>query len=389
MNDSKSPFSFDYGSDDFAQVGSDQFGRLPIPHRILLHDAASTPSPPPLFRESELEPHIVLEHYQWTSPPPVYAYAVPGCVLGGRGLLAREDRLWLPPDCFPRYVAAICTKRNFPPFWLGALASRDARTLYVDAPCACPLSPNIVFGHFLLEMLPRIYVLRKLRDLGIHFQLTVSRLIPNWIKTYISYYFDINEVIWYNPNNEVIDAPLFIVPSMMQVEHNLHPCFNDMLEDLLSRSIQGKRASHGARLFLSRANKGPSWHVMTNAEAVEDTFRELGFQVIHPQEYSIEDQHKIFSEAQCIAAEYSSALHNSLFASPGTHVIALNRINHYQSMISRLRSQPLAFIPPADGFMRDWRHQHPDWRGNDDRVARFEIDCGKLKDSVLQLMERS
>ena len=55
-----------------------------------------------------------------------------------------------------------------------------------------------------------------------------------------------------------------------------------------------------------------------------------------------------FMRADIIVGEYSSALHNSLFAGP-SQVISLNWINHVQQAICYSRKQPLTIIMPEDG----------------------------------------
>jgi capsular polysaccharide biosynthesis protein len=110
--------------------------------------------------------------------------------------------------------------------------------------------------------------------------------------------------------------------------------------------------------------------------------QELGFSIIHPQEMTILQQIRYYQAAECIAGEYSSALHNTVFAQRGTKVIALNRVNWYQSLICRAFSQRLALIPPADGVMRDWRlyaqHRSP---------VSFIVECANLREQVDAFLE--
>ena len=54
---------------------------------------------------------------------------------------------------------------------------------------------------------------------------------------------------------------------------------------------------------------------------MEETFRNAGFTVVHPQELALAEQLAIYRRADCLAGQYSSALHNSLFARRGINLL--------------------------------------------------------------------
>ncbi len=47
--------------------------------------------------------------------------------------------------------------RNGAQNWIGALLDADAEVIAVEEPAATVITPNLVYGHFLLEMLPRLH----------------------------------------------------------------------------------------------------------------------------------------------------------------------------------------------------------------------------------------
>ena len=163
-------------------------------------------------------------------------------------------------------------------------------------------------------------------------------------------------IIHYDFATEEVVAPAFILPSMMHVDHHFHPASNLMIDDLISRVCGlGTAEASSRRIYLSRSRLRAGWHQMTNEEEIEKCFEGMGFEIVHPQELSVPDQIALFSKSDTIAGEYGSALHNALFSPPGTKVIALNRINWYQSRIASLRGHHIGFIRPSNGTWQDWR----------------------------------
>ncbi len=354
--------------------------------QLVLSPALMPPPQIPLFREGSLPPDVVKEHYAWAGPPPVCVYAVTGHVLGGGGLLRSEDVLFLPPDCYPGYIPSAMAGGELPGWWGGAIQLVRPIEVLVDEPCACPFHPNLVYGHFLVEILPRLFILRILRDIGIPFRIALQKNLQDWAKQFILLYFEEEDIIWYDFYTEVIRAPAFLVPGMMHDgASHFHPLFSCVGKDLTRRAQIAAAAPDTpqppARIYLSRTRATTNWHRIANEQQVEDTMQELGFSIVHPQELPIPTQINLYSSAKCLCAEYSSALHNSLFCRRGARVIALNRVNWYQSLLGRVLSQPLAIIPPADGRMRDWRLRH-----SSTEMVEFAIDCNQLRAQVREFL---
>jgi capsular polysaccharide biosynthesis protein len=260
--------------------------------------------------------------------------------------------------------------------WGGAILHSDAKVLEVDVPLAAAIQPNLVYGHFLLEVLPRLHLLSRLRRCGVTFSLAVPTRIPGWAKRVINLYFDDEEVVFYDPISTRVRSPCFIVPSMMHTNYYFHPDFNLAVDELKDFVSSRSPKSEHRKIWLSRTRSRKGWRGITNIDEVERTVASLGFEVVHPQEMTFPEQIVLMDGADCIASEFSSAVHNSLFARRGTKVFCINRINWYQSGIAALRSQPLAYMMPADGYFRDWRIQGVE--------NHFEVDCSELRSQLVR-----
>ncbi len=147
-----------------------------------------------------------------------------------------------------------------------------------------------------------------------------------------------------------------------------------MIELLKARVLLGdpavtrERDHPDEKLFLSRRAITKGRHKVENREEIGAAISALGYAIIRPEELSFEDQIRAIDNARIIVGEYGSALHNAIFARPGTTVVCLNWINSYQSQIASLFGHKVGYIPPDDGQFRD---SDAIWSGN--RSMRFSV----------------
>ena len=340
-----------------ADLGS--FGRSVQNQRILLFAAALPPAQLPIHRQGSVKPEFVAEHMHYPPPTGVHAYAAGNATVWGNGLISSGNQFVAPWDCIPGYFRANLRAggQPLPAIQSGALKLENPETLALDYPVACALHPNIVYGHFLLEMLPRLYVLSVLRQLGADFPLLLSSRVAPWVKDFVKLLHPDERIVWYDAAKQRVTAPSVILPSMMHTDHNFHPAINLMVSDLIKAAGQGAAGlgdtAGPERIFLSRAKFGEDR--IENETEVEQVMTDFGFAVVRPHELSPVAQIRLFAGAKIVAGEFGSALHNTIFSPPGTQVIAVNFFNHYQSAIARVRRQRIAFVPPEDGTFRHWR----------------------------------
>jgi O-antigen biosynthesis protein WbqL len=371
---------------DATDIGT--FGTAHDHERMLVFGALTPPPQIPLHREENFDPELVSEHYRYPPPGDIYVYALKDFRLWGNGVLTHGGEFFLQNDCVPRYFEGYVKAdlHSFPEYWAGALDRNSARTIDVGSTCAVALHPNAVYGHFLLEVLPKLYLLGVLRDLGMTIPVAISDQTPQWVLDFVGLYFAGHEIVRYDMTTQNVRAASFIVPSMMHTDHNFHPALNLVIADVFRRAgIAAPPRAPGAgsrRIYLSRRLHRPGWHRLENEEEVEAVMVEYGFEIVHPQTLPLRRQLALYASADVIAGQYGSALHNAMFGAPGAVVIGLNWINWYQSMIGRVRRQKLAFVRPADGVFRTWRT-----RGTGD--SGFRIDPGELRHIVSGVLENA
>jgi O-antigen biosynthesis protein WbqL len=339
-----------------APVDLASFGNSGRDERFELFPAYSGFAQSPLLDETEAgyDPETLNEHWEQRAPPPVSIYSLANYECWSVGLLLRAHEPFLADDVYPEYIDPRFDL--LPEVWAGSLREPAPREIRADAPVSAVLHPNLVYGHFLLEMLPRIYLMGVLRDLGLQFGILQPSALPGWVTAFLDLLVPDSNRILYDAKRDFIRAPAIIAPSMMHRRYAYHPAFNLLVAAMLRRcGVPLAGPPPNRRIYVSRTRNRPGWHVMTNEAEIERAMSDAGLEIIHPQELDLGEQIKVFSQAALIVGQYSSALHNALFAPAGATVIALNRVNWYQSMIARLRRHRLAFIKPRDGVFRNWR----------------------------------
>jgi capsular polysaccharide biosynthesis protein len=330
-----------------------RLGRSGAHERLALFAPAVPPPQLPMLGEQSMPADFVAEHYYYPRPPAVASYAVGGGVLWSTGLVTLGNQFVALPDCLPGYFHEHLRPGAPPmhPIYAGALGRTDVKTIALERPVAVATHPNLAYGHILLEVLPRLWLLAVLRELGADIPLALSRTVPDIVKSFAQLFHSEDNIVWYDGKNERLTAPSIVIPAMLHSEYNFHPALNLMVRELVQRFPPD--GTGPALIYLAQANYGEER--LENAADIEDTMRNLGFAIIRASEVGPEQQIRLFAGAKVLVAEYGFALYGSLFSPPGTRIVSLNFSNHALSAIGRLRRHRLAYVPPADGKFHHWR----------------------------------
>jgi hypothetical protein len=351
--------------------------------RLRVFSAAFRSAPAPVIAKSLLPVDLLDEHLRTPQVGDVWAYAIGKAEVWGNGWIRRNGTFLLFPDCFPGYFASglVANSGEIPAVWTGSLKATKPDRVHIDGPVASVMHPNIVYGHFLLEIMPKLYLLSVIRDWVGEVPVLLSRHAPDWVKFFVATLLGEQGICWYDHRQEFVTAETLVLPAMMQADYSLHPAMNSAVRALLQCSPSRPMPAAGgypARLYLSRTRM-PGPKRIENEEEVEDTMSRLGFTILHPQEMSLPDQIAHYRSARVMAGEFSSALHNALFMNQGTGVVSINFFNAYQSAIARLRQQTIAFVPADDGKFRHWMH-------TSNLPRHFSVDCGQLATITRQMI---
>ena len=354
-------------------MDAEELGALAEPHRLRLGTALRSRPASPLFYQASLPERVVAEHRTRCGVPGPEFYGVPGYELGGFGLLQRQGRVFVHDGVQPPGSNRIIASDGMPAHWVRGLFDQNAEVVECDAPVGVVLNPQLVWGHFLMEMLARVHLLARLRTLGRPIRVAVPIDAPGWVREFASLYFSDSETVFYHSERQRVRAPSFVLPGMMMGHYHFHPELNVVVRELLDRVVGAAPPSPDKprRLYLSRSRHN-GWHSIANEAEVEATLVDLGFAVLHPQELPLHAQLAMFAGAECVVSQFGSGAHNALFAPFGTPVFCLGWMNRCQSGIAALRGQPVAYMRPADCAVI---YPPDDRRG---AAFSFRIDCRRL-----------
>jgi capsular polysaccharide biosynthesis protein len=375
-NNSRYPFSYSRASDmplrSLAEVLSsnqDVCGLLAL-------------GSPPITAPPRIWPSESLATPPTRTPGPVYLRSLAKVEVYGPNLLLRNGTLVSPEDTEPFYVADhtqngwLTNYQGFPEY----TADLPGR----DVPVAFFVSHfnQSVYGHFLLEIVPKLFHIQALRLAGIEIPIVLSNQAASWIAPIIRTVCPGIEILEFNPKVEVLRIKkCLLISNCFTLNYYLH---NQTVSDFRLFAAGARKkcptAPSPARIFVLRDNP-KSFRYMTNLRQVRDICESYGFTVIDPAKYSWIEQAAIFSTAEIVVGEFTSALHNTVFSPPGTAVLCLFWLGHLQEDLCASFGQPIGYV-----LSRDKRAMVYDPDDKDRKRFDFEIDTDDLKIRLRQLV---
>ncbi|WP_298327817.1 glycosyltransferase 61 family protein [Asticcacaulis sp.] len=207
-----------------------------------------------------------------------------------------------------------------------------------------------IYGHWLLDMLPRLNVLR---EAGLDSLPVYCDSVPRWAAYFLkSFGLDIDAI---RPH-----------PSrFFRVEHAKVPTSSKSGFRLGGRALEDAWAqvrppavysmpisAMAEKIFFSRRgwSKG-NRESFDNIDALERAAQSRGYRIVSPQDYTVEQQLLMMREARIVIGEDGSALHNIVFAQPGIRLGVLSlrhRNNLWHYGIAHIKQGHVAYIFPEN-----------------------------------------
>jgi capsular polysaccharide biosynthesis protein len=183
-----------------------------------------------------------------------------------------------------------------------------------------------VYGHWLVDILPRLWVLKEAGYAPAQLSYIIPSQAPGFI-TQLLETFGISreQIISYDEQQEYLEVSELLLPTNLRRASRLHDGMADARDYLLSRAPQHVRQSTEPgrhRIFVSRRNADPS-RTMLNRQRIEEMAVSAGYEIVFPEEVGFTDQIDLFANCSIVMGEYGSGLHNTLFAKKHTITCAL------------------------------------------------------------------
>lgn len=321
------------------------------PAILWLHEPATLQPPDPFLFDELANDEIRAEHFRVAPQAVGIGIACMRDVLvSNSSLVGTASTLYRLGPLAPLYVDQLLSEdilSNALPVGDRRLRRKNRR----DAPDACILlthwnSP--VYGHWLLESLPKLLFLHRIRSRLPALRIALPLSTPAWARQWIDLVLPGAPIENYNDRREYLRCEMLLAPTLlMHPEHFFHPELHVLLEELIARTAP-RTPDAGERLYVSRLGLS-KYRRLINAQEIEEIAADEGLRIVKPETMSIEEQVALFASASIIVGEFGSGMHNTIFSPACARVLCLNWINAMQSRIAQLRRQRVGYLLPDDG----------------------------------------
>jgi hypothetical protein len=178
-----------------------------------------------------------------------------------------------------------------------------------------------VYGHVLLEVLPSFWAKDLVNDRGLKVATSVKMS-----RGYLSMFeaLGVKEDKIVQVKGPTVSPAVYLPSKPIQRRRHIDAMARGVFDRLRHALVSDSDITPQERIYISRSKV--AGRKLLNESEVEAMFSALGFTIIHPQELSIFDQVKLFSEAKLIAGSGGSAMHNTLFSNEDCKVLIVSSI---------------------------------------------------------------
>lgn len=204
----------------------------------------------------------------------------------------------------------------------------------------------VIYGHFLLEVMPRLLVMRAAHRLDPSLA-AIPIILPANAPSYALKWIDLLLPDFHVETKELQDV--LTVRRLLIPGWGNRFVYSDVVHDELERLTAPYRQDGAARKRIFVDRRVQSYRILANAQQLQDIAASYGFESVSPEHLTLEQQIALFASADDVIGEFSSALHNSIFSPAGCRVMAMNYITECQSRIGNFRRQRVGYILPREG----------------------------------------
>jgi capsular polysaccharide biosynthesis protein len=176
---------------------------------------------------------------------------------------------------------------------------------------------NVNYGHFILDVLPRLAILERLGIDVREFDHVICGAPSDFCLSLLERLgVDLSRVVC--PQARIALKPdVLVAPTLPGARRAVQPWSIDFFRRCLPQEPQQAR-----RLYIVRHRRKPA-----NEVALIDILRPHGFEIYKPEE-DAQRQARTFAEAEAVVGPEGSAMANLMFCRPGTHVLELLGSDH-------------------------------------------------------------
>jgi len=299
-----------------------------------------------------------LNHDEARDPIMVPPYAVWGfhdALVCGHGLVTVGDAI-LGGHRFPGVVgleqASPRALGQAPGAFLASQDQATARTVRGDVVLLCRPGDNI-YGHWLIDIFPALWAAVTLARLP-KVKVLVNKNTPQYVLSWLEAAgIERERIVPHDPGGTPIRVERLIYapsPRWRDFFDDGFRSFRDWFASLFadaSRNTVAPMETSSRRLFISRSGTNSPYRNLVNREWVENSFSKAGFTIYRPETQTLAEQILMFKQAEIIAGEAGSGLHNSIFGNERlltVEVTSNKRLSPTQGGLGQVMGQETAYL---------------------------------------------
>jgi hypothetical protein len=215
-----------------------------------------------------------------------------------------------------------------------------------------------IYGHWLLDYVPRLYTLRETLLASSEITMTAR---PSWSSAFLEAFGVEAKLVPRTHPTQYLRAVKARLPGFLKSGYVLDIGTCRAAWGYLSKAIR-ERSKQSAgnrirRIFVTR-DKWNKTRQIQNFDALTALAVMRGYEIVAPETYSIADQASLFRDAEIVVGQDGSALHNIVFSEPGAvlGVISLpERCNLWHASICEAMGLRIAYCETSKDANGDYR----------------------------------
>ena len=212
-----------------------------------------------------------------------------------------------------------------------------------------------LWGHILIEWLARVWALPDNEE---YQNCDLCYIVRGQEQSYI---FQIFDYLGIDKKRLVrVDAPVkYDEVAVPQVSSRLDRFWTDEYKQTIERIKQRIKPVNGGKYYLSRMRFADA---VLGESCLENIFRNNGYQVVYPEQLSVEEQLAIYSGADELACVCGTTAHNMMFAKDGAKCTILERMpypNRTQPVINDMVGADYSVVMANKDFLPTHTYSGP------------------------------
>jgi len=238
-------------------------------------------------------------------------------------ILLQGQPLWSEALNHPRYYVPEVLARHVP-----HLARLPVRRIAGQA--AIIHGPGYkIFGHWLIDFLPRLYVLRRAGFDIERLTFILPPELPEFAQEFLRQIgIPAGHIVVLDHTAELVQPDELIAPTVLRLRNRFNPLLGVASRFWIDRISLPKAPQAQRRIFISR-NQTEGNRVVTSRREIEARATGAGYEIVLPESLALAEQIELFRGAGRIIGEYGSGLHGALHAPAGAAICALRGTSHH------------------------------------------------------------